>query len=61
MNKQTTYKVPVSWVRAYPRHGFNYGFWVAVSKRVRDRRIRHADLASVKRVCMEVTREKKLH
>lgn len=54
--KPTTYKVPMSWVRAYPRHGMNLKFWVAVSMRVRAQRIRHADLDSVRRICMEVGR-----
>lgn len=50
----------MSWVKAYPRHGMNYGFWIAVSVRVRERRITHKDLASVKRVCLEVTRERRM-
>lgn len=58
--KPTTYKVPMSWVRAYPRHGMNLKFWVAVSMRVRAQRIAHKDLVNVKRVCREVGLEQKL-
>jgi hypothetical protein len=57
--KQTTYRVPVAWVREYPRHGFNYGFWIAVAKRVRERGIRKSDRAMVRAVCREVTIERK--
>lgn len=60
MKKPTTYKVPVSWVRMYPRHGFNHVFWVAVSRRVRERRIAHKDLRAVRLVCLEVGREQRL-
>lgn len=58
--KPTTYKVPMSWVKAYPRHGMNNGFWLAVSVKVRERRIAHKDLASVKRVCLEVSRARRM-
>ena len=58
MKKPTTYKVPVSWVRMFPRHGLHHVFWIAVSRRVRERRITHKDLRAVRLVCLEVSRER---
>jgi hypothetical protein len=55
MKKKTVFRVPVSWVRAYPRHGFSYVFWLAVARRVRERGIRKNDIAAVRAVCVEVT------
>jgi hypothetical protein len=54
--KPTTYKVPMSWVRMFPRHGLHHVFWIAVSRRVRERGIAHKDLLRVRRVCLEVGR-----
>lgn len=52
--KQTTWRVKASWVKCCP--GLSVGQWLTVSKRVRQLRVRHKDLAAVKVIAMEVRR-----
>lgn len=40
-------------MRLHPRR--DMGFWIAVSKRVRERKVRHADLTTIKSICQEVS------
>ncbi|NBT50386.1 MAG: hypothetical protein EBT12_02315 [Marivivens sp.] len=35
----------------------DYGFWIAVSKRVRERGVRHADLSTIRSICEEINSE----
>jgi len=43
------------WFALYPRK--DHGFWLAVAKRVRDRKVRHADHATIRVICEEVNHD----
>lgn len=44
--------VRTEWMRLHPRKDMK--FWMAVSKRVRERNVRHADLSTIKAICEEL-------
>mgnify|MGYP005989234921 CR=1 FL=1 len=44
--------VRAEWMRLHPRKDMK--FWMAVSKRVRERNVRHADLSTIKAICEEL-------
>lgn len=50
--KPTTWRVRASWVKCCP--GLSVGQWLTVSKRVRQRRVKHKDLEKVRNIAMEV-------
>lgn len=43
------------WFALHPRK--DLGFWLAVAKRVRDRKVKHADHATIKSICEEVNQD----
>jgi len=44
--------VRTAWMHLHPRKDMK--FWLAVSKRVRERNVRHADYQSIKAICEEL-------
>jgi len=55
--KPTKPTVCAAWLGLLP--GKPVGFWISVGKRVRERRVRHADLAKVKAIAMEIDDERR--
>lgn len=49
--------VRTEWMRLWPRRGHHQAFWLAVARRVRERRVRHADVRAIKDICEEVEHE----
>lgn len=50
--KPTVYRIKATWVRACP--GLTTGQWLTVSKRVRQRRVAHKNIAAIRMIAMEV-------
>lgn len=45
------------WFALYPRK--DHSFWLAVAKRVRDRKVRHSDHVTIRAICNEVNSDDK--
>lgn len=45
--------VRTEWMRLWPRRGRQMSFWLAVARKVRERRVKHRDLQAIKLICEE--------
>ncbi len=57
MKRPTTYRVRGHWLKLWPQAGMNARFWLTVSRRVRQLRVRHKDREAIRAVCATVWAE----
>ena len=55
LSKPKRVKVRAEWMHLHSRKDF--AFWLAVAKRVKQRRVKHADLTTIRQICEEVNHE----